>query len=94
MFLFFGSPTGRSTCLSSHIAPASQVSFAVCDIQRPGALRDLLRPSDLVVGLHPCGSLGEDGTRQGAMELVDVPNEWWRFRLCPIGKGLKAYDML
>eukprot|EP00435_Cladocopium_sp_Y103_P037043 s643_g9.t1 len=38
----------------------SQVSFAVCDIQTPGALRDLLRPNDLVVGLHPCGSLGED----------------------------------
>ncbi|CAE7227641.1 unnamed protein product, partial [Symbiodinium sp. CCMP2456] len=37
-----------------------EVSFAVCDIQAPGALHDLLEPDDLVVGLHPCGSLGED----------------------------------
>ncbi|CAE7829436.1 unnamed protein product [Symbiodinium microadriaticum] len=37
-----------------------EVSFAVCDIQAPGALQDLLEPDDLVVGLHPCGSLGED----------------------------------
>lgn len=53
----------------------SQVSFAVCDIQRPGALRDVLRPSDLVVGLHPCGSLGEDliravATSEAALLMV------------------------
>ncbi|CAE8621941.1 unnamed protein product [Polarella glacialis] len=36
------------------------LSFELCDVRHSGALVELLRPGDLVVGLHPCGSLGED----------------------------------
>ena len=61
-----------------------QVSFAVCDIQSPGALRDLLRPKDLVVGLHPCGSLGEESMDTlkvwalGSGESLEVLRLWTR----------------
>ncbi|CAK0812391.1 unnamed protein product [Prorocentrum cordatum] len=35
------------------------LSFAACDVRSGAALAAQLRPGDLVVGLHPCGSLGE-----------------------------------
>lgn len=72
------------------------MSFAVCDIQSPGALRDLLRPKDLVVGLHPCGSLGEESMDTlkvwplGSGESLEVLRLWSRMcvqvymlSLCP-----------
>jgi len=38
----------------------ADVSFAACDIRGGEALAGRLQSGDLVVGLHPCGSLGDD----------------------------------
>eukprot|EP00435_Cladocopium_sp_Y103_P047438 s1212_g13.t4 len=37
----------------------SDLTFRCCDIQNASALQAALQPGDLVVGLHPCGSLGD-----------------------------------
>lgn len=38
----------------------SEVHFSVCNVRDAGDLIGQLRKGDLLIGLHPCGSLGED----------------------------------
>ena len=76
-----GVATDQPSALGCNSPSAPEVMFEVCDAAVPGEVANRLQSGDLVVGLHPCGALGDilvaevaDKTTRKCAETCGVTN--------------------
>ena len=52
-------PADQAEAHDNNDPQAAEVAFEVCDATAPGEVASRLQSGDIVVGLHPCGALGD-----------------------------------